>query len=189
MLKSNEQGSQTRDLIADVAANKGLDLSSLYFLIVEKNPVMQRTLAEVLRALGVRHLRVTGDVDEAFNAHCGYPADIIVTDWSPDLDTLKLVRLIRNDPRSLDPFVPIIMVSAFTETSQVFDARDRGISDFLAKPYSVPGLYGRIRAAVHREERFIRSELYFGPDRRRRVHPHDGDERRRVSPQRTAFQG
>lgn len=175
-----EDGGLARTSLADVSANNGLNLSDVYFLVIEKNPVMRRTIAQVLRVLGVRHLRVTGDADEAFDAHCGYPADIILTDWTPDMDTVNLVRRIRTDPRSLNPFVPIIMVSAFTERRQVYSARDGGITDFLAKPYTVPNLYGRIRAAVQREERFVNSEQYFGPDRRRRVRPHDGNERRRT---------
>ncbi len=162
--------------------NAGLNLGRLDFLIIEKNPLMQQALARVLKVLGVRYLRMTGDVRAAFHAFRDNPADIVLSDWAPGLDTLELLRLIRNHPGSPDPYVPFILVSAFTELHQVHKARDRGTTDFLARPFTVPGLYGRIRAAVQRQDRFVRAASYFGPDRRRRARPFPWTDRRGQMP-------
>jgi len=83
------------------------------------------------------------------------------------MDGLELTRLIRNDERSPNPFVPIIMISGHTEKYKVEAARDAGVTEFLAKPITAQNLFARIAEIVERPRAFVRCDNYFGPDRRR----------------------
>ncbi|MDP6804251.1 MAG: response regulator [Rhodospirillales bacterium] len=96
----------------------------------------------------------------------GYNPDIIITNWEmPKLDGIKLIRMIRDPKESPNPYVPIIMVSAYSEVNRVIQARDAGVSEFLAKPISAQLLYERIATTIEHPRPFVKSESFFGPDR------------------------
>lgn len=82
------------------------------------------------------------------------------------LDGLEFTRLIRTDKNSPNPMVPIILLTGHTEMSRVVEARDTGINEFLAKPISARGLYSRICMIIEDPRAFVRTDNYFGPDRR-----------------------
>ena len=72
------------------------------------------------------------------------------------------------------------MLTGYTEQRRVTAARDSGVSEFLSKPFTVTGLLKRIEALIHSPRPFVRSETYFGPDRRRRDDPnYRGPDRRK----------
>ena len=53
-------------------------------------------------------------------------------------------------------------------------------TEFLAKPVSAKVLHRRISAIIEAPRNFIRTDAYFGPDRRRRHNPNfDGPKRRK----------
>jgi DNA-binding response OmpR family regulator len=60
------------------------------------------------------------------------------------------------------------MVTGHTERARIEAARDAGVTEFLAKPITVQSLLDRLIKIVERPRPFVRSEAYFGPDRRRR---------------------
>jgi hypothetical protein len=60
------------------------------------------------------------------------------------------------------------MITGYTEKYRVEEARDAGVTEVLAKPVTVQGLYDRIVQIVEQPRPFVRSHGFFGPDRRRR---------------------
>ena len=84
------------------------------------------------------------------------------------MDGLELTRRVRNDEKSSNPFVPIIMITGHTEKYRVEAARDAGVTEFLAKPVTAHNLFARITEILERPRAFVRCDSYFGPDRRRR---------------------
>ena len=148
-------------------------------LIVEDSRNMRVILRQVLRSLGVRELKEASDGADAFTIMRNNPVDIIITDWemSP-LDGLEFVRMVRTAADSPNPFVSIIMLSAHTEVYRVFQARDAGVNEFLAKPVAPRSLYARIVKAIEQDRPFVRSSRYTGPCRRRNGKNFTGPERR-----------
>ncbi len=156
------------------------NLERLYFLVVDDNRHMRSLVRSVLRALGVRHIKEATDGADAYARLGIYAADVVICNWqmSP-MDGLEFVRLLRTDTNSPNPFVPVIMLTAHTEAKRVVEARDAGVSEFLAKPFSAHQLYSRIRAIIEHPRPFVRAQMYVGPDRRRRQDPDfKGPERR-----------
>lgn len=157
------------------------NLERLNFLIVDDNKHMRALLKSILHALGVKNCLEATDGADAFKELRHYPADIIICDWNMSpLDGMDFVRLVRTGKDSPNPFVPIIMLTGHTEMNRVMEARDAGVHEFLAKPISAQSIYARIRAIIERPRPFIRTGMYFGPDRRRRQNPnYKGRERRK----------
>jgi DNA-binding response OmpR family regulator len=159
-----------------------MDLSALRILLVDDNLQAVEILRSVLGAVGARGICHANTEVEAFRALGEETFDLVIVDQNLGRggEGLELVRRIRKDPRSPSPFMPVIMLTAYSEERRVRAARDAGVSEFLVKPFTATGLLLRIESLVLRPRNFIRTEGYFGPDRRRRADPgYRGPERRR----------
>jgi CheY-like chemotaxis protein len=151
----------------------------LTILIAEDNKPMRSLVRDILDALGVGTILEAADGTAAMKQLGSSAVDIVILDWNMEpMDGLELTRQIRTSPESPDQFVPIIMLSGHTERARVLQARDAGVTEFMAKPVSVKALCARINAIIDAPRPFIRANGYFGPDRRRRVLPFNGPERR-----------
>ena len=83
------------------------------------------------------------------------------------MDGLAFTRNVRTDAGSPNPFVPDRHDHRPHRKAPGRAARDAGITEFLAKPITAGHLFARIAEIVERPRAFVRSETYFGPDRRR----------------------
>jgi len=156
----------------------GLNLKRVSALILEKTEIMRLTLADVLRNLGINDIRATSDPGYAFEMFTERPADLVFSDWSPGLDGIAFLNALRQHPDTPMPYAPVIMVTANTEPRHVIAARDSGMTEYVAKPFTARRIYYRIWEAVARQRRFVRNATFFGPDRRRRSLPPRGPDRR-----------
>jgi two-component system, chemotaxis family, chemotaxis protein CheY len=156
-----------------------IDVHRLRFLVVDNGAHTRQLLRSLLHGFGVREIREAEDGGAGFDAFTDYEPDIVLTDYSlPTIDGLELTRMIRGSENN--PFVPIILCTNRTERAFVAAARDAGITEFLAKPFSAKSLYERIINVVVNPRPFIKNRIYAGPSRRRNaaVKP-NGPERRR----------
>lgn len=148
---------------------KAYNIERVNFLIIEDNKHMSVMVKTLLVAFGARNVIEATDGADAFKALKHFPADIIICDWvMQPLDGLDFVRMVRTSKDSPNPFVPIIMLTGYTEMHRVTQARDAGVNEFLAKPVSAQRLYSRIQAIIEHNRQFIKIKDFFGPDRRRR---------------------
>ncbi len=152
----------------------------LKILLVDDNHYMRVLLAEILRAIGVQHLYEANDGAEGLQMLRDHPIDVVMTDLSMQpLDGIDFVRLLRNSPDSPNPMAPVIMVTGHSTFARVNEARDAGVSEFLAKPLTARGVVERLHQAIEHPRPFVRTGDYFGPDRRRRNDPNYKGPRRR----------
>lgn len=159
-------------------------LSKIRFLIVDDNAFSRTLIRRILIQFGAQDIQEARDGESAKNEVTTFKPDILIVDWMMrPMDGMKFVRWLREDKDSPAPFAPIVMVSAFSHISNVMQARDAGINEFLAKPISAKSLLSRIQAVIERPRHFVRADAYFGPDRRRRPLPHRGEERRAEGPE------
>ena len=158
----------------------GRYLENKRFLIVDPNAFMRSLIKNVLHGFGTEKFIEATDGADAFEKMDSLAPDIIFTEWMMEpMDGLDFTRLMRTGKDSPNPFVPIIMTTAYSEMQRVVEARDAGITEFVTKPLSAKTLMARVTAVIERPRPFIRSTRYFGPDRRRwRTSDYDGLERR-----------
>lgn len=159
----------------------GYDFESLKVLVVDDSRPMRSLIKSFLSGFGVRELYEASDATEAFERVLDLEPDIVITDWRmPPTDGIHLVERIRTDPDSPNPYLPVIMLTGFTELHRVKQARDAGVTAFLAKPISAAALYRRLCTVIDDQRPFVRVGNFFGPDRRakKRTQPFMGPERR-----------
>ncbi len=141
----------------------------LKILLVDDNHYMRVLLAEILRAIGVKDIFEATDGAEGLQMMRDHAVDIVMTDLSMQpLDGIDFVRLLRNSPDSPNQMCPVIMITGHSTFARVHEAREAGVNEFLAKPLTARGVIERLHQAVEHPRPFVRTDDYFGPDRRRR---------------------
>ncbi len=156
-----------------------IDFDQLRFVIVDDNAHMRRILRTMLRAFGSREIYEAEEGASGLEAVEAYQPDILITDIKmPIFDGIELTRMIRNPDGFSQPYLPIIMLSAYSEKHQVIAAREAGATDFICKPVSAATLYNRIQNIIEHPRPFIRTTTYFGPDRRRQDSVFSGEDKR-----------
>ena len=116
-------------------------------LLVEDDPSIREVTALGLKGAG---FRVTTAVDgrEGLARYLHDPFDVVVLDvMLPSLDGFEVCREIRKKSR-----VPIIMLTARTDTIDVVVGLESGADDYVTKPFEMPELVARVRAVVRRSQ-------------------------------------
>ncbi|HEX6980531.1 MAG TPA: response regulator [Alphaproteobacteria bacterium] len=145
------------------------DFSRLRMLLADDSPQMRAIIKTILLGVGVKNIIEAADGVTAIQKLKHNPVDIALIDWiMPGYSGIEVVRYVRRDGDSPNPYLPIIMVTGFSEKQRVMEARDAGATEFLTKPITAKGLISRILEVVERPRPFIRTKTYFGPCRRRR---------------------
>jgi two-component system, chemotaxis family, chemotaxis protein CheY len=156
-----------------------IDFSTVRFLVVDKNSLSAELIRDILVMLGTQIIRIAKTTDRALLVLRTEEIDVVITEYQTEPeDGVEFVDRLRNSIDSPDRQIPIIMVTANSEPSNVSGARDAGVSEFLTKPFNVEGLYRRLVSVIARPRAYVNSEGYFGPDRRRRQVPFEGPDRR-----------
>jgi two-component system KDP operon response regulator KdpE len=118
-------------------------------LVVDDEPRVVRLVSEVLQAVGYRVIA----------AASGEPAIEMVALEQPDLVLLDILL-----PRGPDGYevcrrirefseVPVIMLTAKAQESDVLHGFDVGADDYLTKPFSAKELVARVKAVLRRTQR------------------------------------
>ena len=156
-------------------------------LLVEDNVYVRRILESVLRQLtvgvvstaknGVEAIEKLKSSKPSFGE--GSRFDIVISDlmMSP-MDGLILLKWIRENKESPDRFLPFVMMSGAADDVNVQKARDLGINEFLAKPFSAQSVAKRLLQVIDQPRQFVATQSYFGPDRHRRREEDNEQERR-----------
>lgn len=119
---------------------------SVQVLLAEDDRAVRDAL---VRALGLEGyaVRAVSNGAQALDALREQPADLVLLDVSmPIVDGLTVCRVLRSERNR----VPILMLTARTETSDRVAGLDAGADDYLAKPFDLDELLARMRALVRR---------------------------------------
>lgn len=147
-------------------------LSDIHVLVVDDNKQMRFLVRCLLRAGGISKVTEADTGAKAFDVMRAGTVDLIIVDWKmAPVDGLAFTNMVRRNHDSPSPYVPILMLTAHTETSRVTAARDAGVNGFIKKPISARLLFDRISNVLTDTRMFVRSDAFFGPDRRRGSDP------------------
>lgn len=102
------------------------------------------------------------DGREALQIFNNQQVTLILLDWMlPGYDGLTVLRRIRQSSN-----VPVIMITARSQTSDISMALDQGLDDYITKPFEIEELLARIRVIIRRLQQAqppVSHQFAFGP--------------------------
>jgi two-component system response regulator MprA len=114
-------------------------------LVVEDDAEIADVLRRTLRQEG-HEVRSAGDGVEALEVAEEFIPDLVVLDLGlPKLDGVEVLRRLRAESD-----VPILILTARTETEDRVEGLDTGADDYLVKPFERQELLARMRALMRR---------------------------------------
>ena len=152
------------------------DFANKRVLLVDDHTHIRAIFTSILNGLGMFRLSTADRSDRALSTLEAEPIDLVITDFNmPGLSGMGLAQRIRQEIRSknprFNPSIPIIMITSFGTKKCLMAARDAGVDEFLAKPFTTLAVAERIDSAINMQRSFIVSDNYIGPCRRRKVDP------------------
>ena len=124
-------------------------MANLSALVIEDESDIADLIRYHLEKAGIK-ARVALRGDEGLAQAQKDPPDVLVLDLMlPGLDGLEVCRRLKRDDRTAH--VPILMVTAKGEESDVVTGLELGADDYVVKPFSPKVLIARIRAILRRK--------------------------------------
>src|SRR6478609_6190988 len=126
-------------------------------LVVDDDTALAEMLGIVLRGEGFEPSFVA-DGDKALAAFRETKPDLVLLDLMlPGRDGIEVCRLIRAESG-----VPIVMLTAKSDTVDVVVGLESGADDYIVKPFKPKELVARIRARLRRSEEPAPEQLAIG---------------------------
>lgn len=114
-------------------------------LVVDDDSRILRLVTMNLQSQGYR-VTSAQDGSEALEQAALEPPDLVVLDLAlPTMDGLQTLRQLREWSE-----VPVVVLSAYGEEPRKVQALDLGADDYVTKPFGMPELLARVRAALRR---------------------------------------
>ncbi len=126
-------------------------------LVVDDDPALSEMLTIVLRAEGFESL-VCASGESAFAAFRDFRPDVVLLDLMlPGKDGIDVCKEIRAESG-----VPIVMLTAKSDTVDVVLGLESGADDYVVKPFKPKELVARIRARVRKYDAAAPETLQIG---------------------------
>ena len=122
-------------------------------LLVEDDPSIREVTALGLRAAGFEVLTAADGAEGVDRWRRERPDLVLLDVMLPKLDGLEVCRQIRREST-----VPVVMLTARADTIDVVVGLETGADDYVTKPFEMPELVARLRAALRRRGREATTE-------------------------------
>jgi DNA-binding response OmpR family regulator len=158
------------------------NLKNVTSLIVDRDHYTRGLIAQMLRGFGMQSPVFADDGEEA-KAYLkeNLPDVCLIEGDLTDMTSAALLGWIRRQSKTQLRFVPIIVMSGYTQLRMLSTARDGGAHIIVRKPVSPQSLFDRILWVARNARPFLETNSYVGPDRRfHDITPPDGEYRREV---------
>lgn len=171
----------SQDFMKQVATRKKRQrLAKIQVLVVDQDVRIATLVRDVLESFGFRHIKLAINPAGAAEAVEG-SLDLIISEWPMMMPSGEdFVRYVRRNDKSPRRDIPIVMLTARAEQVDVETARDAGVTEFLAKPFTAKMLSNRLVQVIDNPRSFILTRDFAGPDRRRKGEPPQGVADRRL---------
>ena len=144
-----------------------LNFSQVAALIVDNDGFAAGILGQVLRGFGLTRLTIGEDGETGQRRVQTSHYDMVICEYAlPDMEGTDFVRWLRRLPGPQIKTVPVILLTGYTQFSNVVAARDCGANIVVKKPISPNVLFERIAWSAESERPFVETSSYIGPCRR-----------------------
>ncbi len=114
-------------------------------LLVEDDPSIREVTALGLRAAGFTVATAADGVEGLDRWRAERPDLVLLDVMLPRLDGLEVLRAIRREATT-----PVVVLTARADTIDVVVGLESGADDYVKKPFEMPELVARVRAALRR---------------------------------------
>ena len=119
-----------------------------HVLVADDDRAIRESLATSLELAGYEVTRCTDGV-QALAATRAASFDVVILDvMMPGVDGLGVCQVLRAEGNH----VPILMITARTETADRVAGLDAGADDYVPKPFDIDDVLARVRALIRRAE-------------------------------------
>lgn len=116
-------------------------------LVVDDDCAIAEMIAIVLRGRGYE-VAIVADGPTALSTLRTTDFDVVLLDvMLPGMDGIEVCRTLREESA-----IPVIMLTARTDTTDIVEGLEAGADDYLTKPFEPDELVARIRARVRRHD-------------------------------------
>ncbi|MDA1277706.1 MAG: response regulator transcription factor [Verrucomicrobia bacterium] len=127
-------------------------------LIIEDDPTMLRVLKDNFEFSGY-NVRIAVDGIKGFAVVHEFEPDLLLLDiMLPGMNGFELCRRLRKEGST----IPIIMLTAKGQESDVVLGLNTGADDYVTKPFSIDVLLARVKARLRTNRERIGTEAAFG---------------------------
>ena len=121
------------------------------FLVVDDFPTMRRIVKNLLGDLGYTNTVEADDGETALPILKAGGIEFVVTDWNmPGMTGIELLKAIRADETLAS--LPVLMVTAEADKSQIVEAAQAGVSGYIIKPFTAATLKEKLDRIIQRLE-------------------------------------
>ncbi len=137
-------------------------------LVLDQSRETRQMIRGLLKSLGIRNIYLGEDGVEGIKTLKQTNIDIVVCGLDmPTLGGRDFVRILRREHMHGNQKVPVLLLTSATKIGVIKDARDSGVNEMVAQPFSSQSFIKHFLAALDDHREFINGKgRYFGPDRR-----------------------
>lgn len=144
-----------------------LSLDKLKVLVVDDDRAACMFAAGATRTAGVKDIVLAEGPEAGLRIFDTSPSDIVMASWEmKPYNGIEFTRKLRR-PSSPDFTVPVILMVSLVSIQMVTEARDAGVTEFLCRPFSTRHIAVRLSSVISNPRKFIATDTYRGPCRRR----------------------
>lgn len=122
-------------------------LSEYSVLVAEDSEDSRRILRYILKEAGINEVCEVENGLDAKHALSRKYYDLVIADWMmPKFSGLELLEWLRSHKKLSR--VPLIMVTANNTHDAVVEAIEKGVTDFITKPFSAHTILSKIEKAL-----------------------------------------
>ena len=126
-------------------------------LVVEDEDAIRELLTFTLQNAGFSHIEGAANGEEGLVRARSWQPDLIILDLMlPGIDGLTVCRKLKTNEETRN--IPIIMLTAKSEESDVVLGLELGAADYITKPFSRKILIARVRAQLRRSAELEESD-------------------------------
>lgn len=136
--------------ITDKSTNLKITHPIFHVLVADDDYFMQRSLILVLNALGHSGV-VVNDGKKALECLAQRKCDVLLLDvMMPEMDGLATLAAIRAEEQTTSAYLPIIMVTGYSEPDDIVRLKNAGSDGCVAKPVDLRQLSNALAQIYHR---------------------------------------
>lgn len=117
-----------------------------FILLVDDNPKNLQILGEILSEINCSFGVATNGKRAIDSARAALPDLILMDILMPEMDGFEATAKLKDDPLTKD--IPIIFLTAKTDTDDIVKGFDIGGVDYVTKPFNAPELLARVKTQL-----------------------------------------